>query len=118
MNAEFILEYHFLLLTSSVGLILIITGYIHLKFPPKKINHLYGYRTKNSMKNQERWDFAQHYSAKELMKTGGLLILIGLPDLYFQFKDYIGIILGLIFFIAGVIYLFFRVEAAIKKRFN
>jgi len=28
-------------------------------FPPKEINKYYGYRSKQSMKNQRNWDFAQ-----------------------------------------------------------
>ena len=32
-------------------------------FPPKKVNALYGYRTKRSMKNQINWDFAQKTSS-------------------------------------------------------
>ena len=34
------------------------------KFPPKKINYFYGYRTKASMKSQESWNFAQNYTSK------------------------------------------------------
>jgi uncharacterized membrane protein len=36
------------------------------KYPPKKINHFYGYRTNRSMKNQRIWDAANEYSS-ELM---------------------------------------------------
>ena len=57
------------------GLIFIIIGFIVLKYPPKKINHLYGYRTKNSMKSQQLWNFAQTYSSK-LMIYGGLSLAI------------------------------------------
>jgi len=46
---------------------LILAGFIMLKWPPKKINSLYGYRTKRSMKNQENWDFSQVLSAKKLV---------------------------------------------------
>jgi len=42
------------LIPSTSGLIFILAGFIMLKFPPKKINSLYGYRTSSSMKNQER----------------------------------------------------------------
>jgi uncharacterized membrane protein len=52
-------------ITFLCGLLFIIAGYILLKFPPKNINSLYGYRTSSSMENQEKWDFAQNYSSKE-----------------------------------------------------
>jgi uncharacterized membrane protein len=31
--------------------------------PPKKINHIYGYRTTRSMKNQKVWDASNTYSS-------------------------------------------------------
>ncbi len=40
------------------GLPLVIIGYIYKMRPPKKINHIYGYRTRRSMKNQQVWDYA------------------------------------------------------------
>jgi hypothetical protein len=45
------------LIPSTSGLIFMLAGFIMLKFPPKKINSLYGYRTSSSMKNQERVDY-------------------------------------------------------------
>lgn len=38
------------------------------QYPPKKINHLYGYRTKRSMKNQLIWNAANKFSAKVFLK--------------------------------------------------
>ncbi|MFF2912422.1 SdpI family protein [Paenibacillus sp. NPDC057934] len=40
------------------------------KKPPKKINSLYGYRTKRSMKNQLLWDEANRYSAELMIRYG------------------------------------------------
>lgn len=34
---------------------------IFLKFPPKKINAIYGYRTARSMKNEDIWQAANSY---------------------------------------------------------
>ena len=39
---------------------------IYFLYPPKKINYLYGYRTKQSMLNNETWTFANKYAAKLL----------------------------------------------------
>ncbi|MCS7054393.1 MAG: SdpI family protein [Ignavibacterium sp.] len=60
------------------GFIFIIAAIIQLKFPPKKINSFYGYRTKSSMKSSEAWDFAQTYSSKLMLRFGAGLCLIGL----------------------------------------
>lgn len=100
------------------GLIFAIAGFVMLKFPPKNINALYGYRTKSSMKSQKRWDFAQNYAAKEMMKLGVVLAFLGVLGLVFEFQSTTATIIGLGLMILIVILLIVRVEAAIKKRFK
>lgn len=39
-------------------------------FPPKKINHLYGYRTARSMANEAVWEDANNYSMKLGVQLG------------------------------------------------
>ena len=106
------------LIPITSGLIFIIAGFIMLKFSPKKINSLYGYRTKSSMKSLERWNFAQKYSAIEMMKLGGLLALSGLIGLWHYPDEKIAMFLGLGLMILMVIVLLIRVEKAIKNKFN
>lgn len=100
------------------GVLFMITGFVLLKFPPKKINRLYGYRTKSSMKNKERWDFAQWYSSKEMMKLASLLILSGCIGLVYQPNENIATFLGLGLMLLMVVVLIIRVESAIKKKFK
>ena len=100
------------------GPIFVLAGIILLKFPPREINGLYGYRTLSSMKNQERWDFVQHYSAKEMIKLGGLLLLASTLGLLYQPVDIISLLIGIGLLILMVIFLFVRVEKAIKERFG
>ena len=38
--------------------LLFLLSIIFWKFPPKKINHFYGYRTPKAMQNLEIWNFA------------------------------------------------------------
>lgn len=95
----------------------ILAGLIMLIYPPKKINGLYGYRTPNSMKSQERWDFAQKYSSLELIKAGTILLLGSTFGVIFDFGDELAIIFGLCLMIAVIVVLFIRVEKAIKKHF-
>ena len=102
----------------SSGVIFVITGYIMLKFPPKKINPLYGYRTPNSMKNQERWDFAQRYSALEMIKCGALMCFVGLLGLIVYPDHMLAMFLGLGLLFLIVILLFIRVERAISRKFK
>lgn len=100
------------------GAIFILVGFIMLAFPPKKINGLYGYRTGSSMKSQERWDFAQKYSAKELMKSGVVLMLTSVLGFVIEPTGDVATIIGLGLMIVMVIVLFIRVEKAIKERFS
>jgi len=107
-----------ILLPLVLGLIFFIIGWIHLKFPPKKINHTYGYRTKSSMQSQEIWEFAQQFSAKEMIKGGFFfLILAGLGTMV-ELNEILGTSLMLILLIGFAILMFNRTEKAIHKNFN
>lgn len=46
-----IFENPLFLIPITSGPLFMIAGLVLLKFPPKKINSLYGYRTNSSMKN-------------------------------------------------------------------
>jgi len=100
------------------GLIFIVAGFIMYKFPPKNINSLYGYRTSSSMENQEKWDFAQNYSSKEMMKLGFLLSISFLFSLITNFDNLTNMFIGLGLMILMVIILLLRVEKAIKIKFS
>lgn len=100
------------------GLIFITAGFILYKYPPKKINSLYGYRTASSMENQEKWNFAQNYSSKEMMKLGFLLLISSLLSLITNFDNLTNMFIGLGFMILIVILLLLRVEKAIKIKFS
>ena len=66
------MEYSILL----IPLMIIVVGYLMVKFPPKKINYVVGYRTLKSMKNIDNWNFANKYCGKLLMITGFIMLLI------------------------------------------
>lgn len=105
-------------ITLLVGFIFIIAGFIMFKFPPKKINHFYGYRTKSSMKNQSRWDFAQRYSSKEMMKLGFVLMMTSIIGFTTNFGSLINLFLGLGLLFLTLLILSIRVEKAIKTKFD
>ncbi|MBS9766814.1 MAG: SdpI family protein [Flavobacteriaceae bacterium] len=100
------------------GGIFILAGIIMWYFPPKKINNLYGYRTNSSMKSQERWDFAQKYSAKESIKLGALLAIVPLILLVVDIENFAGMWIGLGLLICVCIILIFRTEKALKQHFK
>ncbi|WP_107037198.1 SdpI family protein [Brumimicrobium mesophilum] len=100
------------------GTIFVLVGIIILKFPPKKINSLYGYRTLSAMENKERWAFAQDYSAKKTVKFGALLTLTGLIGLVYYPNEIISMMLGLGLMTLAIIMIIFRTEKAIKIKFG
>ena len=100
------------------GLVFIITGIILFRFPPKNINGFYGYRTFSSMKSQERWDFAQLYAAKELIKSGIILIVFSLIGWIYNPNENTGVVIGMGILIAVIVFLIYSVESAIKNKFK
>lgn len=61
-----------------VSFVFLVTGWILQKYPPRKINHWYGYRTPASTRNQERWDFANAYCAKQSLYLSALVLTLSI----------------------------------------
>ena len=108
---------NFLLVPLLCGPIFIVAGLLMHFFPPQKINGLYGYRTPNSMETQERWEFAQKYAAKELIKLGAILSVASLLGFLFEPGNDASLFFGLGLLVLIIVILFVRVEKAIKNRF-
>lgn len=58
--------------------VLFLISIIFWKFPPKKINSLYGYRTPKAMQNQQIWDFANASFNETFLKYSGFSFLAAL----------------------------------------
>ncbi|MDO6490764.1 MULTISPECIES: SdpI family protein [unclassified Cellulophaga] len=100
------------------GCIFILLGLFQLKFPPKKINSIYGYRTSKSMLNQNRWNFAQKYASIQLIKIGFVLVLLSLLSIIYQPNKEISILIGIVLLLTSVITLILKVEKAIDSKFK
>jgi uncharacterized membrane protein len=118
IKLEVLLENAIFNITFFGGLLFIIAGFILNRYPPKRINTLYGYRTSNSMDNQEKWDFAQNYSSKEMIKSGIFLLSGSLLSFIVHFSDLINIIFGISSICLVVIIFYKRVEKAIDFNFK
>jgi uncharacterized membrane protein len=73
---------------------MLVFGYVMTKHPPKKINSLYGYRTKRSMKNMDTWVFAHQVMGKYWIKysvIGYLLTMIFMFVIYQETEDQMAI---------------------------
>lgn len=105
-----------------IPLLLMIAGRMMWKHCPKKINDIYGYRTRRSKRNMETWKFAHDYCGRLWWKWGWILLIIS-SVAHFPFihsdEDTIGI-LGTILCVIQLATLFgtvFMTERTLKKEF-
>lgn len=80
------------IVTGAIGLI---GGLIFKKNPPKTINWWYGYRTKRSMENQEKWDFAQKVAAQHMILYSSIPFLTSVLGFFID-EDNIGLSIGVV----------------------
>jgi uncharacterized membrane protein len=95
---------------------MLLLGWFLKKFPPKKINHLYGYRTQRSMKNQATWEAANTYSSLVFFKVSlySFLIPVVLYFLYPQQNVLITIVTNTLL----LLYVLYATENHLKARFD
>lgn len=95
---------------------MLLLGWLLKKFPPKKINHLYGYRTQRSMKNQATWEAANTYSSLVFFKVSlySFFIPVALYFLYPQLNVLITIITNTLL----LLYVLYATEKHLKARFD
>lgn len=100
------------------GAIFIVAAMVVSIFPPKKINHLYGYRTTASMKSQERWDFAQKYSTMKMFQAGAVLFAISFLGLIVPVPEKFNLVIGIFLMLASCAFMLITTENALRKNFN
>lgn len=71
-----------LFINSLVGIGCIITGFILKATANKDVNQWSGYRTKQSMKNQNTWNEANKYSSKMMIFSGVILLVLSISITY------------------------------------
>jgi len=105
------------LILGVTGLIFYVAGYIQFKYPPKKINHFYGYLTKTSMRSQEVWNFSQTLSAKKIQQLGIYLFFGGIFAYPINIDSFFGMWTGISLVTVLPILLIFKIEKELKRRF-
>lgn len=100
------------------GFCFVLAALISMRFPPKKINDLYGYRSTASKKDQQSWDFAQKYSNKLMLKIGIIYLVLSLYPMVFKVHLLVELIFDLILLFIGVGALIYFTEKAIKSLKN
>lgn len=106
-----------------IPILMIGSGRMMWKHPPKNINRNIGYRTTLSMKNMDTWKFAHDYSGRLWWKIGWIMLI---PSalvhvlLYRSSENVIGIVSSILCTIQCVILIvsIFPTERALKRNFT
>ena len=100
-----------------IGPLMLLISYIFTKYPPKKINDLYGYRTKRSMRNQDCWDFANRYSIRLMWKISLLTCLVQAICVIFL-DEGVALLTTTIVLVTTLIYSVYLTEKVLKNTFD
>ena len=106
------------LLPALTGISVALAGFILSKFPPQEINSLFGYRTKRAKQSQAAWDYAQLTAANQMMKFGGMNVLLsGLAFVWLP-SEMVGLVIGLGLCLVMILGIFNQTENRLKSRFE
>ncbi len=106
-----------------IPLIMVGFGTYFFKNVPKKINHIFGYRTTMSMKNRDTWEFAHHYCGRIWRMVGWMLLPVSILAMLVVLGkdvDTVGLFGGIVCVVqAGILILsIFPTERALKQTFE
>ncbi|MFW6076925.1 MAG: SdpI family protein [Hyphomicrobiales bacterium] len=108
----------FFLIVGAVAMTLVIVGGVLLRFPPRQINPMFGYRTPTSMRSQARWDFAQRYSARLFVQAGLIGAAVSLVGVVVNWSVTTAGIAATLAVVAMVGLPIVMTEWALRKRFR
>ena len=100
-----------------LSLVFLVGGLLMAKYPPKKINPLYGYRTRRSMQSPEAWKYAQRISSRRMVMCGLLGILLFIIGWVAEWSEGIQGLLLIVSLAVFIAYLFVSVEGSLKRKF-
>lgn len=106
-----------------VPLIMLIFGIVFLKKSPNKINPVYGYRSRRSMKSIEAWKFAHFLCAKIWLYAGIVMLLLTILAMLLvlnKSEETIGTVAQIVIYVQLAVLLLsiIPVEAALKRNFD
>lgn len=106
-----------------IPIIMILSGRMMWKHPPKRINGIIGYRSMRSMKNIDTWKFAHDYCGRLWWKIGWAVLFpsMVIHSLFYNNSEntigVVDIILCTVQVIALIVP-FYITESALKKNFD
>lgn len=105
-------------------ILMLVFGIVSARNAPKKINNIYGYRTRRSMLNQETWEYAHAYFGRLWKQLGGIMlpisILLSLPILWIQNENMQGVLTVILESVQIIVMIgsIFLVERALEQKFD
>jgi uncharacterized membrane protein len=96
---------------------LLISAFYYL-FPPKKINLLYGHRTRLSMKNQEVWAVANKMSSVMIIWVSVITCLVQIGTIFLQLESDDVILISTVVLVIALVIGSIRTERKLKKLFD
>ena len=112
-----------LIMVLLIPLTMLFFGRLLFRRIPKKINYVYGYRTKRSMRNEETWKFANQYLGKLWYRCGLLsapLSVIAIAIVFGKGTETVGTVGGIITMIQMIplVGAIIPTEIALKNNFD
>ena len=108
----------------SLPVIMLVTGILWRRFPPRKRNLLYGFRTRWAMLSQETWDYANRVGAIRMIRGSWVLCLVSAVTHLWFLGDHTKMALvsmttvQVIGLFALIAYMWIPVEIDLRKRFD
>jgi len=99
----------------SVSFLFLLIGFLGIKFPPKKANWIYGYRTKRAMQSQYNWDFAQQYSAKASLIAGLFFLIASIAGCFFIVNNGTATIIEIVLLVITLTIIVLKTENKLKR---
>jgi uncharacterized membrane protein len=100
-----------------ISLVFVAGGMIMARFPPKKINPLYGYRTRRSMQSPEAWKYAQRVSSRKMVLCGLVGLVVFVLTWMSECNEGVNAILMIATLILSIFYVIYSVERNLKRKF-
>ncbi len=67
-----------LIFSLLIPTVMVVFGVVFMHKTPKKINTIFGYRTRRSMKDEKSWDYAHHYFGRLWAKWGSIIFFLSI----------------------------------------
>jgi len=100
------------------GIAIWLVGLYAKKNPPKKRNKVYGYRTIQSMKSQEAWDYAQIVGTSRMINSAQIMCFLAIPALFLPLSETIGALIATAIIIALLVMSMVKTEKELKEKFE